>query len=121
MLKWDVLLLASVVLMRTCIDLSFKASVHNLELTVRHKLKLNIARFAKNPFTWGAIILSIFNLGLWTLSLSRFDLSYAYPFTAVCYILIILGGKFFFKEKLDTPKLLGMGFIILGIGVLCFT
>jgi multidrug transporter EmrE-like cation transporter len=107
-------LLFATVLFRTCTDLCFKASVNKLHFHSISCLIKNIPKLIVTPFLWVAFILALINISLWSLSLCYFDLNYAYPFTSMSYVLIMIAGKIFFKEKLDKNKIIGIVFIAIG-------
>lgn len=54
------------------------------------------------------------------LALRDLDLSVAFAFTGLNYVLVSLGGKVFFKEKLNQYHLIGMICIVLGLAVFHF-
>lgn len=103
------------IIIRTISDLSFKKSVHHLrfEKTMVSYFNNFVAMF-KNPFLWIGGSLAIINLNVWSLCLVKFDLNFAYPFSSISYILIILAGRLFFKERIDIMKLIGILCIALG-------
>jgi multidrug transporter EmrE-like cation transporter len=103
-------ILVITIIARTATDISFKKA-----MTAIPKKKENIYITAlKSPFFWIGLACGGTNFLCWYISLSHFDLSFAYPFLSICYITIILSGKFIFKEHLDNYKLIGIGFISLG-------
>ena len=51
----------------------------------------------------------------WMAAMTKFDLSYAYPFMSLAFVLVLFLSAIFFKEPVTIPKSLGLGFIILGI------
>ncbi len=51
----------------------------------------------------------------WMAAISKFDLSYAYPFMSLNFVLVLALSGFLFHEPLTTPKLIGLCLIILGI------
>ncbi len=61
-----------------------------------------------------AFIASLF----WIAAMTKFDLSYAYPFTSLSFILVLVLTSVFFQEPINLAKLVGTGFIIFGI-VIC--
>lgn len=71
--------------------------------------------FVLNPW----VISSIVAVGLasvtWILTLSKFDLSYAYPFTVLSYILVVALSYFIFLENISKFKFLGITLILLGV------
>ncbi len=58
-----------------------------------------------------AFIASIF----WLLAMTKFELSFAYPFMSLSFVLVLFLSVLIFKESLTIHKVLGMVFIILGI------
>ncbi len=114
------IILLFAIFFRTCTDLSFKLAVTDVHFTSFKTLGPNLKKLFSTPFVWSGILFAMLNLGVWCLSLGNFDLSYAYPLFSIHYIAMILAGKFFFKEKLDRSKLIGIGFIGAGV-ILLFT
>ncbi|MFZ5640329.1 MAG: SMR family transporter [Bacillota bacterium] len=53
----------------------------------------------------------------YVLALKKLDLSVAFAFTGLNYVFVSLGGKVFFKEKLNRFHYLGMACIFLGLGI----
>lgn len=53
----------------------------------------------------------------WIVALANLDLSRAYPFTALSYILIIVFSGLFLNEPVTTAKVLGVGLVIIGITI----
>jgi multidrug transporter EmrE-like cation transporter len=43
------------------------------------------------------------------------DLSYAYPITAISFVLVSMIGLIFFGEVLTVQKLLGLGLLLIGV------
>lgn len=54
----------------------------------------------------------------WMLAISRLELSRAYPFMALNFLLVCLLAAPLFGEALTTPKLLGLAFIVVGLIIL---
>jgi drug/metabolite transporter (DMT)-like permease len=53
----------------------------------------------------------------WMLAIERLDLSIAYPFMALSFVLVPLGSTFFFGEVVPPMQWLGLGLIIAGVSV----
>lgn len=63
-------------------------------------------------------ILATFLAGVsWMLTLTQFQISYAYPFVSLTYIIVLLGGVFIFGDTLNSYRLLGTGIILVGVFV----
>jgi multidrug transporter EmrE-like cation transporter len=52
----------------------------------------------------------------WLAALSRVDLSYAYPFASLSYVIMLVASWFMFDEKITMGRALGT--IVIGVGVL---
>jgi drug/metabolite transporter (DMT)-like permease len=72
-------------------------------------------RIATSPLV--VIGLSCYVLGsfFWLIALSRTDLSFAYPFASLSYVLIFAGSWYFFGEHINSMRLSGLVVIILGV------
>jgi len=70
----------------------------------------------------GCVFLAFLSAGLgsiiWIILLRNIDLSRAYPFMALSFILVPLLGFIFFNEQLSTPYLIGAMFVISGITII---
>lgn len=71
-----------------------------------------------NLLVFGALALYALGAMFWLYVLSRFDLSYAYPFGALAYVLVTAAGWLIFKEDIPPLRLVGIGCIMAGILIL---
>lgn len=53
----------------------------------------------------------------WMAALTRFELSRAYPFVALSFVLVLLLSALIFGEALTWPKILGVVLIVVGLAV----
>jgi multidrug transporter EmrE-like cation transporter len=51
----------------------------------------------------------------WMGAMTKFDLSYAYPFVSITFVFVLFLSASFFQEPITMPKIIGMVFIIAGI------
>ena len=71
-----------------------------------------------NPWVISAII-STFCAGVsWMLAMSKFDLSYAYPFLSLVYAFMMVASVVFLNESLTLNKMIGVFFIMIGIVII---
>ena len=68
-----------------------------------------------NPWIFGGLTLYAISVVLWILTLSRVEVSYAYPMISIGYILVTFAGWAFFNESLSLTKLAGIVVIMLGV------
>ena len=67
------------------------------------------------PFVWGGLVLFGFSAIVWLVVLSRASLSFAYPFAALTYVLILLFDHFVLDEPVPALRWAGVAFIVTGI------
>ena len=67
------------------------------------------------PFVWGGLFLFGLSALVWLVVLSRASLSFAYPFAALTYVLILLFDMFVLDETVPPLRWGGVGFIAIGI------
>ena len=60
-------------------------------------------------------------LVLWTLGLKRAELSYAYPFIALGFVLVALLSWSVFHESLSPTRLVGLALIVTGVLIVART
>ncbi|MCI5114371.1 MAG: hypothetical protein D3921_07255 [Candidatus Electrothrix sp. AW1] len=68
-----------------------------------------------NPWVISSIIATLCAGLSWMLAMSKFDLSYAYPFISLVYVFMMIASVVFFNESITTPKIIGVVFIMFGI------
>lgn len=71
-----------------------------------------------NPWVLGGMVLHVSALIVWLWALSKVDISFAYPFLALGYVMVSAMAWIWLGENIGSIKLLGMGIIIVGILVL---
>ncbi len=71
-----------------------------------------------NIWVLAGMLLHVSALIVWLWALSKVDISFAYPFLALGYVLVSAMAWFWLGEELNTIRLFGMAIIIFGIFVL---
>jgi drug/metabolite transporter (DMT)-like permease len=79
---------------------------------------VNIFNFALDWHFIGGILLYLVATLFWMHSLTRVDLSYATPFLALTYIIMMAGAYYFFNEPLTPQKMAGSALVIIGLVVI---
>ncbi|HEY6252232.1 MAG TPA: hypothetical protein VI685_19935 [Candidatus Angelobacter sp.] len=64
--------------------------------------------------------LLIYGVGtlLWIYAVSQRNISFLYPLTALTYVVVALGGKFFFGELISRQRWLGIAVVMIGVAML---
>jgi len=71
-----------------------------------------------NPFIIFGLVVMTVSMGTHMMSLSRFDVSFAFPFLSVAYVIVAAWGYFFFGEQVNLTRVVGIATIILGTVIL---
>ena len=71
-----------------------------------------------NPWVLSGIVATFFAGVSWMLAMTRFEVSYAFPFVSLNYVLILFASAFLFGETINLAKLAGTSLIVLGIVVI---
>ncbi len=73
-------------------------------------------RIGTNPYVFIGLLVYVTGTLFWLSALSRVDLSYAYPFASLSYIVMLAAGWQIFNEDISPLRL--MGTFVVGLGVL---
>jgi len=73
---------------------------------------------AFNPFVLLGLFLYFSSAAVWLLVLARVEVSFAYPFVALGFVLTALLGRFFFHDTFSAAKIVGTLLIMAGVVVL---
>lgn len=77
-----------------------------------------LARAVKEPLLWIGLVLFGISALFWLVVLSRVDLSLAYPFVGVSYVVVVALARFLFNEQVPTLRWIGVSVIALGIALI---
>ena len=74
-----------------------------------------IARQYLNPWVISALAAAFLASASWITAMTQLELSFAYPFMSLAFVLVLILSVMFFGESLTLSKLLGTGIIIVGL------
>ncbi len=77
-----------------------------------------VTRAVKEPRLWIGLTLFGISAVFWLVVLSRVDLSLAYPFVGVSYIVVVALARFMFHEHVPTLRWVGVTIIAIGIALI---
>ena len=69
---------------------------------------------ATNPLIVLGLLTMTLSMGTHLMSLSRFDVSFAFPFLSIAYVIVAAWGYFVWGEDLNLTRVVGIGTILLG-------
>lgn len=77
-----------------------------------------VIRLLFSPWVLSSIVATFFAGISWMLAMTKFEISYAYPWVSLSFVLVPLFGIFLFGETVTTTKCVGIFVIIFGIFIL---
>lgn len=77
-----------------------------------------LTRAVKEPRLWIGLALFGISAVFWLVVLSRVDLSLAYPFVGLSYIVVVALARFMFHEHVPTLRWVGVTIIAIGIALI---
>jgi len=76
-----------------------------------------VVLFLFRPWVILALAATFFSGIAWIIAMTRLELSYAYPYVALPFILVPLAAAWLFQEQVHSNQFIGMALILLGIAV----
>ena len=80
----------------------------------------HVGSMITNVWLWGAMICFLGSILLWIVVLSRVEVSYAYVFNSIGYVVLTVCAYWLFDESISVYKILGMAVVIVGLIIMSF-
>lgn len=77
-----------------------------------------VLKVSTNLYVWTGLIFYVISFLVWLMVLSRVEVSYAYPFLSIGYIIAAFVGYVYFGESMTLNKIGGIAIICLGVFLL---
>jgi drug/metabolite transporter (DMT)-like permease len=90
------------------------AQMGALTLTMDQLISI-LWRIGTDPYVVIGLTIYVFGTVFWLVALSRVDLSYAYPFASLSYVIMLAASWLLFSENITPPRLIGT--LVVGLGV----
>ncbi len=74
-----------------------------------------LVRLFLDPWVISVFLSALLASVTWALALTRFELSFAYPFMALSFVLVLAFGAAFLSESVTVAKVAGVALIVLGL------
>ena len=71
-----------------------------------------------NPWIISSVFATLIAGLSWMMAMTKFEISYAFPFVSLTYIIVLAAGYFLFNEEISMSKIIGCIFVIIGIVVI---
>ncbi len=72
-------------------------------------------KMGTNPYVFVGLGIYVMGTVFWLAALSRVDLSYAYPFASLSYVVMLIGSWLVFDENISLLRITGSVVIIIGV------
>lgn len=76
---------------------------------------LFLIKLVFDPFIFSSLLSAFIASLFWMAAMTKFNISYAYPFMSFSYVLVFIFSIFIFKEPITIYKMVGLIFIVIGI------
>ncbi len=90
------------------------SSTGGITLTLT-QLPETLWRMITNPWVFVGLIVYVGGTVFWLAALSRVDLSYAYPFASLSYVVMLAASWLLFREDINALRLIGTAIICVGV------
>ena len=67
------------------------------------------------PWVWLAFLTTFLAGVMWMLTLGKLDLTYAFPFTGIAFLIILFAGAFVFGEPVSSGRVIGTLLVVAGL------
>ncbi len=89
-----------------------KYSVDGLSLSFNIE---GIQLLMSNPLLFVGVFMIIISAVLWVIGMSKFQLSFMYPFLSVNYVIIVVGSEWILNEQVDISRYIAIMCIVIGL------
>jgi len=76
-----------------------------------------LLRLLLNPWVLSALAAGLLASVSWMAAMTRLELSHAYPFMSLAFILVMVCSAWFFNEPVTPLKVAGIALVVLGLAV----
>jgi multidrug transporter EmrE-like cation transporter len=97
--------------------IKLRALVHTPEIAGTGGRLHYLAAMFTDIWVLSALAAAVFAGACWMLAVSRLEVSYAYPFMALSFVLVPVGSTVLFGEPLPGIRLIGIALIVAGVTV----
>lgn len=74
-----------------------------------------LLKLVLNPWVLTAVFGGFLAMQCWLVALTKFELSYAYPFMSLAFVLVLILSAALLHEVITAPKIIGIALIMAGI------
>lgn len=113
----DIFIILSSICMSSTAHVFFKRGTMILKHIplVNNNLLSKVFTITTNPWVISGMTMHVCALAIWLWALSRVEITFAYPFLAIGFVLVSLMAYFWLGEQMPFLRIVGMLIIVIGI------
>lgn len=97
------------------IIIKWRIAGKNISLPTLHDKLVFLAKLLVDPFILSGLFSAFAASLFWMMAMTKFEISYAYPFMSLAFVLVLILGVLLLGESFTIGKVLGVLFICIGI------
>jgi multidrug transporter EmrE-like cation transporter len=118
----NLIFIVTSVLLNALAQILLKAGMKNFSnIDLKNNVIQTVMSIAINPYIICGFISYGISILLWLWVLSKVDVSYAYPFQALGYIVVTILAWLLFQENINLTRIIALIFITLGLIILALS
>jgi multidrug transporter EmrE-like cation transporter len=122
MMLTNLIFIISSVFLNALAQILLKAGMKNFNnIDIKNNIIQTSISISLNPYIICGFISYGISIILWLWVLSKVDVSLAYPFQALGYIIVTILAWFIFQENINFTRIIALIFITLGLIILAFS
>lgn len=122
MILTNLIFIVSSVLLNALAQILLKAGMKNFSnIDLKNNIMQTFLSISLNPYIISGFISYGISIILWLWVLSKVDVSLAYPFQALGYIVVTILAWLIFQENVNMTRIIALIFITLGLIILAFS
>jgi uncharacterized membrane protein len=117
----SILLILLSVSIAVCGQLMLKVGINRIGIVnfgTLSTLKQFFLGVIKSPMVMSGLFLYVVSAAIWLIVISAVDLSFAYPFIGITYVMVLVLSKFILKEDVNLIRWIGALIITIGVIVI---
>lgn len=91
-------------------------SIQGFEVSAKGLLS-SVGNIITNPYVVAGLLVMVISMASHLVVLSKVDISFAYPFLGLSFVLIAIWGYFVLQEPVGLWRITGILFIVLGVSL----
>ena len=118
----NLIFIVTSVLLNALAQILLKAGMKNFSnIDLKNNVIQTVMSIAINPYIICGFISYGISILLWLWVLSKVDVSYAYPFQALGYIVVTILAWLLFQENINLTRIIALIFITMGLIILALS